>query len=326
MHALPRFPKDTTDRNRTSPFAFTGNKFEFRAPGSSQSCSGPNTVLNTIVAESIDRISDELEKLPKEEFNTGLQHLLSRIISAHKRIIFNGNGYTDEWKAEAARRGLPNAATTMDALRCLTKEENIAMFEKYRVYNRRELESRYEVFLEDYHRKIRIEGEIALEIAGSMVQPAVAKEFGMIAKALADAKAAGIASGLAGLEKCAGELGSGLDELSVKCEALRTALGGCHEEIIAAMNDLGRFGLSDTAVIRRDPEENPDESVYAPYDDWDTADYEAFRLSGPRVEYVGRDLRALAEQTDESPYRSYGLIRYDTKHALAGFDYLTFVD
>ena len=238
VDTLPPLPRDATDRNRTSPFAFTGNKFEFRAPGSSQSCSGPNTVLNTIVAESIDRISDELEKLPKEEFNTGLQHLLSRIISAHKRIIFNGNGYTDEWKAEAARRGLPNAATTMDALRCLTKEENIAMFEKYRVYNRRELESRYEVFLEDYHRKIRIEGEIALEIAGSMVQPAVAKEFGMIAKALADAKAAGIASGLAGLEKCAGELGSGLDELSVKCEALRTALGGCHEEIIAAMNDL----------------------------------------------------------------------------------------
>ena len=204
VDTLPPLPRDATDRNRTSPFAFTGNKFEFRAPGSSQSCSGPNTVLNTIVAESIDRISDELEKLPKEEFNTGLQHLLSRIISAHKRIIFNGNGYTDEWKAEAARRGLPNAATTMDALRCLTKEENIAMFEKYRVYNRRELESRYEVFLEDYHRKIRIEGEIALEIAGSMVQPAVAKEFGMIAKALADAKAAGIASGLAGLEKCAG--------------------------------------------------------------------------------------------------------------------------
>ena len=101
---------------------------------------------------------------------------------------------------------------------------------------------------------------------------------------------------------------------------------GQWSRLIAAMNDLGRFGLSDMAVIRRDPEENPDESVYAPYDDWDTADYEAFRLSGPRVEYVVRDLRALAEQTDENPYRSYGLIRYDTKHALAGFDYLTFVD
>lgn len=140
----------------------------------------------------------------------------------------------------------------MDALRCLTKEENIAMFEKYRVYNRRELESRYEVFLEDYHRKIRIEGEIALEIAGSMVQPAVAKEFGMIAKALADAKAAGIASGLAGLEKWRRGTRFRLDELSVKCEALRTALGGCHEEIIAAMNDpAAHRGQARTARPRR---------------------------------------------------------------------------
>lgn len=96
--------------------------------------------------------------------------------------------------------------------------------------------------------------------------------------------------------------------------------------LIAAMNDLGRFGLSDMAVVRRDPEENPDESVYAPYDDWETADYEAFRLSGPRVEYVVYDLRALAEQMDENPKRSDGLIRYDTKYALAGFDYLTFVE
>lgn len=238
VDTLPPLPRDATDRNRTSPFAFTGNKFEFRAPGSSQSCSGPNTVLNTIVAESIDRISDELEKLSAEEFNTGLQHLLSRIIAAHKRIIFNGNGYTDEWKEEAAKRGLPNAATTMEALRCLTKEENIAMFEKYHVYNRRELESRYEVFLEDYHRKIRIEGETALEIAGCMVQPAVAKEFAMITEALANAKTAGVAAGSAGLQKSAEELGTALDELTVKCDALKTALNGCHEEIIAAMNDL----------------------------------------------------------------------------------------
>ncbi len=238
VDTLPPLPRDATDRNRTSPFAFTGNKFEFRAPGSSQSCSGPNTVLNTIVAESIDRISDELEKLSKEEFNSGLQHLLSRIISAHKRIIFNGNGYTDEWKKEAAKRGLPNAATTMEALRCLTGEENIAMFEKYHVYNRRELESRYEVFLEDYHNKIRIEGETALEIAGCMVQPAVAKEFAMLTGALADAETAGVSAGLAGLRKSAGELGTALDELSAKCDALKNALKGCHEEIIAAMNEL----------------------------------------------------------------------------------------
>ncbi len=235
---LPPLPRDATDRNRTSPFAFTGNKFEFRAPGSSLSCAGPNTVLNTIVAESIDRISDELEKLSPENFNTGLQQLLSKIIREHKRIIFNGNGYTDEWKAEAARRGLPNASTTMEALRCLTAEENIAMFEKYHVYNRRELESRYEVFLEDYHRRIHIEGQIALEIAESMIFPAVSAEYGKLARSLADAKTAGITAGTAALEANAAELGAGLDELVAKCAALRKALDGLHEEIIAAMNDL----------------------------------------------------------------------------------------
>ena len=232
VDTLPPLPRDATDRNRTSPFAFTGNKFEFRAPGSSQSCSGPNTVLNTIVAESLDRISDELEKLKPADFHAGLQVLLTKIIREHKRIIFNGNGYTEEWKAEAAKRGLPNAATTMEALRCLTNPENIAMFEKYGVYNRRELESRYEVFLEDYHRRIKIEGEIALEIAESMIRPTVS--------ALAAAKAAGVTNGIAGLEKSVAVLGTGLDQLAAGADALREALKGCHEEIIAAMNELRR--------------------------------------------------------------------------------------
>ncbi len=238
VDTLPPLPRDATDRNRTSPFAFTGNKFEFRAPGSSQSCSGPNTVLNTIVAESLDRISDELEKLKPADFHTGLQVLLSKIIREHKRIIFNGNGYTEEWKAEAAKRGLPNAATTMEALRCLTNPENIAMFEKYGVYNRRELESRYEVFLEDYHRRIKIEGEIALEIAESMIRPTVTAEFSRTAGALAAAKAAGVTNGIAGLEKSVAVLGTGLDQLAAGADALREALKGCHEEIIAAMNEL----------------------------------------------------------------------------------------
>ena len=240
VDTLPPLPRDATDRNRTSPFAFTGNKFEFRAPGSSQSCSGPNTVLNTIVAEALDRISDELEKLQPAEFHAGLQVLLSKIIREHKRIIFNGNGYTDEWKAEAAKRGLPNAATTMEALRCLTADGNIAMFEKYGVYNRRELESRYEVFLEDYHRRIKIEGEIALEIAESMIRPTVAAEFGQNVRALAAAKEAGVTAGIAGLEKSVAALGTGLDQLAAGADTLREALKGCHEEIIAAMNELRR--------------------------------------------------------------------------------------
>ena len=235
---LPPLPRDATDRNRTSPFAFTGNKFEFRAPGSSQSCSGPNTILNTIVAEAFDRMSDVLEKLSPEEFHAGLQKHLQQVIKSHKRIIFNGDGYTEEWLKEAERRGLPNARTTMEALRCLTAPANGAMLEKYGVYNRRELESRFEVFLEEYHRRIRIEGEIALEIATSMITPVVTAEYGKVAKSLAAAKEAGLTVGLAALENSATALGAGLDDLTQKCAALKTALGGLHEEILAAMADL----------------------------------------------------------------------------------------
>ncbi len=238
VDTLPPLPRDATDRNRTSPFAFTGNKFEFRAPGSSQSCAAPNTVLNTIVAEAVDNLCDELEKLPAADFNTGLQKLLQKTIRAHKRIIFNGDGYTDAWKQEAARRGLPNAATTMEAIRCLTAPANVAMFEKYGVFNARELESRYEIFLEEYHRKIKIEGEIALEMAASMILPVAAAEYGRAARSLSAAKEAGLTAGIEGLTRTAQELGDSLDELNGKIAALKKALGGCHEEIIAAMTDL----------------------------------------------------------------------------------------
>lgn len=126
-------------------------------------------------------MSDVLENLKKDEINSGLQKHLQKVIRANKRIIFNGDGYTEEWLKEAEKRGLPNAKTTMEALRCLTAPENIAMLEKYGVYNRRELESRFEVFLEEYHRRIRIEGEIALEIAASMIAPVVTAEYGKAA-------------------------------------------------------------------------------------------------------------------------------------------------
>ena len=136
---LPPLPRDATDRNRTSPFAFTGNKFEFRAPGSSQSCSEPNVILNTIVAEAFDIIADKLSNVPAEKFHEELQNLLQKIVKEHKRVIFNGNGYTDEWVEEAAKRGLPNTRTTMEALQALTKKENVALFEKYGVFNKRKV-------------------------------------------------------------------------------------------------------------------------------------------------------------------------------------------
>ena len=238
VDTLPPLPRDATDRNRTSPFAFTGNKFEFRAPGSSQSCSGPNTVLNTIVAEAFDRMSAALEKLSKKDFNDGLQLHLQQLIKTHKRIIFNGNGYTDTWPQEAAKRGLPNARVTMEALRTLTAPANVAMFEKYGVYTGRELESRFEVFLEEYHRRIRIEGEIALEIVRSIIAPTVSDEYGKAAKTLAAAKESGVTAGLAAASKKAAKLGKALDELESKSEALADALNGLHEEIIAAMETL----------------------------------------------------------------------------------------
>ena len=238
VDTLPPLPRDATDRNRTSPFAFTGNKFEFRAPGSSQSCSGVNTTLNVIVAEAFDRMADRLEKLGKEEFNAELQKHLQQIVREHQRIIFNGDGYTDKWLDEAARRGLPNARTTMDSLRCLTTGENAAMFEKYHVFSARELESRFEVFLEDYHRKIRIEGQVALEIASTMLIPAADRHCAMLLRTVADAREAGMADEAEARKVRVGELCARIAECGELCRKLSIALGGKHEEILAAMSDL----------------------------------------------------------------------------------------
>ena len=238
VDTLPPLPRDATDRNRTSPFAFTGNKFEFRAPGSSQNCSGPNVMLNTIIAEAFDLFAEKLEKLSGENFQTGLQKLLSSTIRKHRRIIFNGDGYTDAWLAEAARRGLPNAPTTMEALGALTRPENIALFEKYGVFGSRELASRHEVFVEDYIRRVMIESGIALEIADSMVAPAATAEFGRTAAALAAAKNSGVKSGTAALQKRADQLGSALDELAVRSDALRNARNAGYKKILTALNDL----------------------------------------------------------------------------------------
>lgn len=235
---LPPLPRDATDRNRTSPFAYTGNKFEFRAPGSSMSCSGPNTVLNTIVAEAFDRIADELEKLDPKQFNTGLQTILSNTIKKHKRILFNGDGYTGEWLKEAEQRGLPNSPCTMSSLKAILDEKNIELFEKYCVYSREELISRYDIFEKDYHRKIHIEGEIAVEIASSMIAPVVSAEYGNLVAALTAAQSSGIIEGNAALSATARQIGEALDDLIRKIDALKKALTGLHEDILVAMEAL----------------------------------------------------------------------------------------
>ena len=238
VDSLPALPKDTTDRNRTSPFAFTGNKFEFRAPGSSQNCAKSQMVLNTIVAESIDALCDKLDAM-KGDFNANLQKLLRIQVKSHKRVIFSGDGYSDGWMKEAKRRGLPNLHNTMESLAPLKDERNIALFEKYGVLSRGEMLSRWEIGMEDYHRRIRIEAGIALEIARSMIRPVVADEFSRLATALGQAKSDGLKVGIRGLTALSLKLGAGLDDLHVKCDRLEKALAhGLHEEQIEPMNDL----------------------------------------------------------------------------------------
>ena len=231
---LPPLPRDATDRNRTSPFAFTGNKFEFRAPGSSQSCSEPNVVLNTIVAEAFDMISEQLEKLDDKNFHTGLQKILQKIVKEHKRILYNGNGYTEEWVKEAEKRGLPNIRTSMEALKALTKDENIALFEKYGVMNRAEMVSRYEVNVEDYHKRIHIEGEIARDMAKNIILPAVVEAY---SKALKTNEMA-LNQGFPGLDGYAKSLGEGMNRLLAAIDVMEKSLGGIHEGIVDAIAAL----------------------------------------------------------------------------------------
>ena len=249
VDTLPVLPKDATDRNRTSPFAFTGNKFEFRAPGSSVCCAGPTMVLNTIVAEAIDRIAGELEKSGvcgkakagehTAGFHMALQKILQATLKEHKRVVFNGNGYEAGWLEEAAKRGLPNAATTPDALAALEKKENAALFKKYGVMTDRELKSRHEIFIEEYATKVRIEGTCARDIASELILPAVKREYLVSAEAFAKAEKSGISSGTVALREDIVELGTGLDQLKSGIRKLDEALGQDDSAaILAAMKSV----------------------------------------------------------------------------------------
>ena len=238
VDSLPLLPKDTTDRNRTSPFAFTGNKFEFRAVGSSQNCAQSQMVLNTIVAESIDAFCDKLDAM-KGDFNENLQKLLRYEVKAHKRVIFSGDGYSDEWTKEAERRGLPNLPDTIAALDPLLDRANIELFGKYGVLSETEMKSRWEIGMEDYCRRVRIEAGIALEIARSMVRPVVADEFSHLATALGQAKADGLKVGIRGLKALSMKIGAGLDDLHFKCDAIEKAIThGDFADQLQAMRDL----------------------------------------------------------------------------------------
>lgn len=196
VHVLPKFPRDTTDRNRTSPFAFTGNKFEFRMLGSSASISGANVVINTAVAESLRQFADELEQ--SNDFENDLHQLIRRVIHDHKRIIFNGNGYGEEWIAEAEKRGLNNYKTTPDCVKHYLDEKNIELFARHRVFTEFELAARYKVKLDNYSNVLRIEALTMNEMVLQDILPAASK----YSKALAEAAAAKTVIGLeCGFEK-----------------------------------------------------------------------------------------------------------------------------
>ena len=170
---LPNFDKDATDRNRTSPFAFTGNKFEFRMVGSSDSVAGANTVLNTIVAESFKEVADNLEQAAEADLSTAIHDQIKKLFSEHRRILFNGNGYSEEWEKEAARRGLPNYRSMVDVIPCMVSEKAVRLFESFGVYTRTELASRVEIDFESYVKAIGIEARAMINISGKSLIPAI---------------------------------------------------------------------------------------------------------------------------------------------------------
>ena len=193
VSSLPDLPRDATDRNRTSPFAFTGNKFEFRAVGSSQSPTKPMVVLNTIMADSLDYLCSEIEARKEGGLETAINQVVAEVFKKHRRIVFNGNGYSEEWHAEAAKRGLPNVPNAVDALACLNEEKNVDLFSRLGVLSPAESESRMNIQFEAYSKAIAIEGQSALSIARTMILPAAQKTQRDVADSLSSAKIHGLA-------------------------------------------------------------------------------------------------------------------------------------
>ena len=223
VDTLPVLPKDAGDRNRTSPFAFTGNRFEFRAVGASQSIAGPMVAINTIVAESLDYCATQLEKATggkPEKLNAALQKLLTEIIKEHGAIVFNGDGYSEAWHAEAAERGLPDLQTTVDALPVLASDEVISLFESYGVLSKRETLSRLEVYLEQYCLSVNVEAKTTVEMAKTIVFPAAVRYQGELASTGASLKSVGYEFDTSTLDK----LASLVKELQDGIAKLETAL------------------------------------------------------------------------------------------------------
>ncbi len=247
VHVLPKFSMDSADRNRTSPFAFTGNKFEFRMPGSSQSIASVNMVLNTIMAEQFESFADELEK--SDDVNAGITAIIKRVMTEHGKIIFNGNNYSDEWTKEAQRRGLLNLHSTVDALPLLTSDKNVALFEKTHVFSWEELKSRQEIYTQNYCKVLNIEAMTMLDMATMDIIPSVIKYKGDVAHSANQSLALGveaneekdIVSSLAKQLSVATDCVKGLKSSLAKAHSLGENIDGArcyHDDVLTAMSAL----------------------------------------------------------------------------------------
>jgi glutamine synthetase len=223
VDTLPELPKDAGDRNRTSPFAFTGNRFEFRAVGSNMSIAGPLTAMNTILADSLDYVAGKLEGAA--DLNKAIQTVLKEIMDQHGRVIFNGNGYSEEWHAEAAERGLANLKTAADALPALITPDVIEVFEKYGVLSETELKSRYVILCEQYEKHVNVEAKLVAELAQTKIFPLAAAYAASLAEGVAKLKAAGITASTATLAKVSALVA----ELEADIAALQAAHASAHE-------------------------------------------------------------------------------------------------
>ncbi|MBQ7693472.1 MAG: glutamine synthetase type III, partial [Oscillospiraceae bacterium] len=235
VHALPKFPKDTTDRNRTSPFAFTGNKFEFRMLGASQSISGPNVVLNTTVAESLRQYADRLEQAA--DFEKELHELIREVIRKHRRIIFNGNGYGEEWTREAERRGLCNYPSTPDCTPEYLAPKNVELFTRHRIYSEAELRARCEMKLDGYSKVLHIEALTMVDMLWKDILPAVSACTGDLARAANEKKQLSPAMDVSYETRIVSELSALAASAAIHGRALESAMEGLknqHESLAVA--------------------------------------------------------------------------------------------
>lgn len=261
-HVLPHFVKDTTDRNRTSPFAFTGNKFEFRMLGSAASVANPNVVLNTAVAEALSQFYTELEGTKPEDMEQAVHELIKRAIRKHKKVIFNGNGYTDEWVAEAEKRGLYNLPSTPDCLPQLLADKNVELFTKHHVFTKEELASRYEIKLENYVKTIGIEARTLAEMITKDFLPAVSTYAAEVSKNAVAKKAFMPTADTASEEALVEKLSTAYTALTAEVTELKTLIDtsfaledtqkcaeAFHDQVLAKMEDIRTVASDIEALI-----------------------------------------------------------------------------